>query len=57
MATKSILKNVNIKTRQQVRQLTYALENAENKRGKEVILSRTVAELKADQVMHFFNKA
>lgn len=56
MATKSILKNVNIKGGAQTRALLHALEHAEQHRGKEVVLSRSVEEIRGDDVCKFFEK-
>lgn len=56
MATKSMLKNVNIKGRAQTRALLHALEHAEQHRGKEVVMSRSVEEVRGDDVRKYFKK-
>ena len=48
MATQSILKSVNIKGRKAVRDFVNTLERSEEKRGKEVTMSRTVYEVKGE---------
>ncbi len=55
MATKSILKNVNIKGRRQVKRLVEALEHAQQHKGKHVSMSRAVTEIKADKVNDFLS--
>lgn len=54
MATKSILKNINIKGRKQTKQFVDALEHAQQHKGKEVTMTRTVNEIKGDKVKAFF---
>lgn len=54
MATKSISKNINVKGRKQVKKLVDALEHANQHRGKTVNMSRTVTEVKEDEVNEFF---
>lgn len=54
MATNSFLKNINVKNRTQTQQLINALERAEANRGKEVVMSRAVVEIKGDGVKEFF---
>lgn len=56
MATKSILKSVNIKGHKRVGQLADALEYAERHRGQEVVMSRAVYEVKGDKLKDFFSK-
>lgn len=46
MATKSVLKNINIHARSDVRKLVNALEQVSEWHGKEPQMSRTVSELK-----------
>lgn len=41
MATKSILKNVMIKEKNMGRNFVYALENAKDKRAKDVVMSKS----------------
>ncbi len=54
MATKSILKNVNIKGRSQVKNLANALEYAETRPAKIVTLSKALNEVKGENVKKFF---
>ena len=54
MATKSILKSININGKNQVHNLIKALEYAEEYRGKDVILSRTFSEIKGADIKKFF---
>lgn len=56
MATKSFLKNVNIKGRSQTRKFLDALEYAEQHRGKEVVMSRPVTELRGEKAIEFLQK-
>jgi len=56
MATKSILKNINIKGRNQTLRLVKALEQAEKHHGEPVEMSRTVDTVKKDDILDFFNK-
>ena len=53
MATKSILKNINIKKRSNVRDLVNALEHAEQHCGKEIVMNRPVSEARGSQVKMF----
>jgi len=50
MATKSILKNVNIRGRQRVHDFVTALERSEKQPEKEVLLQRPVVEIRSDQM-------
>lgn len=54
MATKSILKNVNIKGHRKVLQLANALEHAEGKTAKPVALRRTFSEIRAEDICKVF---
>ncbi len=54
MATKSILKNIDIKERRMGRSIILALENAEGKKAKEVKLSRTCKEVKGSKIKDIF---
>ncbi len=54
MATKSILKNVNITDKSSARKFISALENAQNKTSKTVSYTRTVKEVKGDDINKFF---
>lgn len=56
MATKSFLKNVNIKSAKQARNLISALEKAENFHGEEVKLSRAVQEVQRSEIKNFSAK-
>lgn len=56
MATKSILKNVDIKSKVLGRSLIIALENAEGKSSKEVTLSRTYKDIRGDKIKEIFGK-
>ncbi|BBK75861.1 hypothetical protein [Clostridium butyricum] len=55
MATKSICKNVNLKDKTLTRGLVIALENASNKQGKEVQMSKSVKEIKGKDLLKIFN--
>ncbi len=57
MATKSILKNINVRGRKQVRRLVNAMERAEKWHGDEVQISRTVSELKSKEEIVKFVEA
>lgn len=54
MATKSILKNIDIKERRMGRSIILALENAEGKKAKEVKLSRACKEVKGSKIKDIF---
>lgn len=54
MATKSILKEVRFKDKALCRGFATALENAKNKKSKEVILSRTCKTIPKNKVSDFF---
>ncbi len=56
MATKSILKNVDIKDKKLGKALILALENAAEKESKEVELSRTYEDAKGEKLRSIFNK-
>lgn len=56
MATKSILKNVDIKDRKLGKSLVIALENASQKRAKDVQLSRTYEDVKGDKLRGILGK-
>ena len=53
MATKSILKNINMRSRGQVRRLAEAMERAENFRGKPVTMSHAVSDIRGEQIKAF----
>ena len=50
MATKSILKNVNIRGRRRVHDFVNALERSIEQPEKEVLLQRSVVEIRSDQM-------
>jgi len=54
MATKSIFKNVVVKNKQLSKQLVSALENAQKKGSKTVVLSKSCHEVKKSQIKDFF---
>ena len=57
MATKSIYKNVSIKSRSLARGLISALENAQNKKKKEVVLSKSLQSVSKDKIAEIFKKS
>ena len=54
MATKSILKEVRFTNKKLARGFVDALEHAQGKHSKEVIMSRTCTDIKKDKVKSFF---
>lgn len=56
MATKSILKNVDIKDRKLGKSLVIALEHAAGKHAKDVTLSRTYEDAKGEKLKSIFKK-
>lgn len=56
MATKSILKNIDIKDRKLGKSLVIALENASKKCAKDVQLSRTYEDVKGDKLRSILGK-
>lgn len=56
MATKSILKNVDIKSPKLGKSLVVALENASGKKTKNVTLSRTYSEAHGEKLKDIFGK-
>lgn len=54
MATKSILKNININEKHMGSNFISALERAQDKPGKEVIVSKSCSVLKKDQIKLLF---
>lgn len=56
MATKSILKNVDIRDKKLGKALVVALESAASKNAKEVVLSRTYKEIRGDKINEIFSK-
>lgn len=55
MATKSILKNVDIKDKKLGTSLVVALENATRKKAKDVTLSHTYSDIHSEEINGFFN--
>ena len=56
MATKSITKNVVIRSKPLARNFVRALENAEGKSSKNVVVDKTVHEIKGDVLREMFGK-
>lgn len=56
MATKSITKNVVIRTKPLARNFVRALENAEGKSSKTVAVDKTVHEIKGNTLREMFEK-
>lgn len=56
MATKSILKSVDIKDKKLSKSLVVALENASGKRSKNVQLSRTYEDVRGEKLRSIINK-
>lgn len=56
MATKSIIKNIDIKDKRMCQAFISAIENAENKHSKEVSLSRSFTEIKGDKIKELFGE-
>ena len=56
MATKSIIKNVDIKEKRQGKILVRALEKAEGKKVQEVTLSRMYEDVKGDKIRRILGK-
>lgn len=56
MATKSILKNVDIKQKKLGKSLIVALENASGKTSKNVSLSRTYSDVRGEKIQEIFGK-
>lgn len=56
MATKSITKNVVIRSKPLARNFVRALENAEGKSSKNVVVDKTVHEIKGDGLRVMFGK-
>lgn len=54
MATKSILKSVNIKEKNLGRNFVIALEKAHDKKFKEVKLSRNCSDVKKEEIKNLF---
>ena len=56
MATKSMTKNVVVRSKPLARNFIRAVENAERKTGKDVLMSRSVHELKGSVLKEMFSK-
>lgn len=56
MATNSIYKDIRIKDRKQCRKLIHALENATEKRGKNVTVSKMVQTVRGEDIKEMFSK-
>ena len=56
MATKSILKNVDIKDKKLGKSLVIALENAAGKHAKDIQLSRTYEDVRGDKLRSILHK-
>lgn len=56
MATKSILKNVDIKDKKLGKALVVALEHAADKHSKDVQLSRTYEDVRGDKLRSILHK-
>ncbi len=54
MATKSILKDINIRDKQLAKRFVNALENAENMKSKEVLMSKNVNNITKSQIKMIF---
>lgn len=54
MATKSILKNVDIKDKKLGKSLVVALENAYGKSAKKVSLTRTYSDIRGERIKDIF---
>lgn len=57
MATKSFLKNITINNRKQADRFLNALENAEKKKTKKVVIDKRVEDVKdSEQIRKIFSK-
>ena len=54
MATKSITKEIHVKDRQMGRSLVLALENAERKKGDDVVFKKSVKIVRKDEIKKLF---
>lgn len=57
MATKSILKSVNLKTPTEIEGFVTAMEQAEHKKAKTVVISRTCKEASVEDIRRLFGKS
>jgi ribosomal protein L30E len=55
MATKSILKNISIRDKSLCKSFVQALENAENRQAKKIVLSKSCRELTREQIKKYFS--
>ena len=56
MATQSILKNISIRDKKSARDLVNALENAENKKSKEVVLSKPLKKIEKEDIAELWKR-
>ena len=56
VATKSVLKNVDIKTRKSALALVNALENAKGKHAQPVVKNRTFSDASRDEIRKMFGE-
>lgn len=56
MATKSIIKSIDIRDKKLCQTFVSALENAKEKKSKEVSLSRTFTEIKGEKIKELFGE-
>lgn len=56
MATKSVLKTIHIKKRKQAIALLCALENAEGKARKNIVMSRSFSEASREDIQKMFGE-
>lgn len=54
MATLSILKNINIRKKKLIRSFVAAMEHAQEKTAKDVQYSRTVSDVKGEELKKIF---
>ena len=56
MATKSILKNITIREKRMGRNFVSALENAQNKHSKEVVLTKSCETVRKQDIRKIFGE-
>lgn len=54
MATKSFLKTIDIKNKKLAKDFVHALENAENKTAKEVVVGKKVKHMSREEIRSIF---
>lgn len=54
MATKSVLKNIDVKTRNSALALVNALENAKGKHAQQVVKTRTFSDANKEEIRKMF---